>query len=253
VQITQLINHDGEVHRARYMPQKSSVIAIKTVNPKVHIFDCSKHPSKLPLDGKCNPDLTLRGHNEDGFGLSWSKFKQGHLLSSSYDGQICLWDIEATPDNKNLDAKQTFKGGVADLAWNLRNENLFGSVGDDQYLNIWDLRNSSVYQPIQGVIAHRSEGTCLAFNPLNEWVLATGSTDKTIKVFDLRKLTSALHTLDRHRDNIIQTMWNPKNERVLASCCASRRLMSSISSRILQEQLIQLDVKVIAESASVCS
>ena len=40
---------------------------------------------------------------------------------------------------------------------------------------------------------------CLAFNPINEWVVATGSTDKTVKLFDLRKLTSALHTFDSHK------------------------------------------------------
>lgn len=92
------------------MPQNPSIIATKTVNPEVCIFDCSNHPSQPPLDGKCNPDLTLRGHNDEGFGLSWSKFKQGHLLSSSDDGiGICLWDIQATPNNKTLDAKQTFK------------------------------------------------------------------------------------------------------------------------------------------------
>lgn len=37
----------------------------------------------------------------------------------------------------------------------------------------------------------------LSFNPFNEWKLATGSTDKTVKLFDLRKLTTALHTFSQ--------------------------------------------------------
>jgi len=65
--------------------------------------------SKPPLDGACSPDLRLRGHSTEGYGLSWSKFKQGHLLSGSDDAQICLWDINATPKNKTLDAMQIFK------------------------------------------------------------------------------------------------------------------------------------------------
>ena len=40
---------------------------------------------------------------------------------------------------------------------------------------------------------------CLAFNPFNEWVVATGSTDKTVKLFDLRKINTALHTFDCHK------------------------------------------------------
>lgn len=109
VQIIQQINHDGEVNRARYMPQNSFMIATKTVSAEVYIFDYSKHPSKPPIDGICNPDLRLRGHNSEGYGLSWSPFKPGHLLSGSDDAQICLWDISVTPKNKVLDAHQVFK------------------------------------------------------------------------------------------------------------------------------------------------
>lgn len=114
VQIIQQINHDGEVNRARYMPQNPFIIATKTVSAEVYVFDYSLHPSKPALDGSCNPDLRLRGHNTEGYGLSWSKFKQGHLLSGSDDAQICLWDINAAPKNKTLDAMQIFKVCVFD-------------------------------------------------------------------------------------------------------------------------------------------
>ncbi|CAL5358407.1 unnamed protein product [Camellia sinensis] len=141
----------------------------KTISAEVYVFDYSKHPSKPPLDGACSPDLRLRGHNTEGYGLSWSKFKQGHLLSGSDDAQICLWDINATPKNKALDAMQIFKvheGVVEDVAWHLRHEYLFGSVGDDQYLHIWDLRTPSVTKPIQSVIAHQSEVSVQSFRSL---------------------------------------------------------------------------------------
>lgn len=109
MQIIQQINHDGEVNRARYMPQNQFIIATKTVSAEVYVFDYSKHPSKPPLDGVCNPELRLRGHSSEGYGLSWSIFKQGFLLSGSDDAQICLWDINATPKNKALDCLQIFK------------------------------------------------------------------------------------------------------------------------------------------------
>ena len=109
MQIVQQINHDGEVNRARYMPQNSFIIATKTVSAEVYVFDYSKHPSKPPLDGACNPDLRLKGHNSEGYGLSWSIFKEGHLLSGSDDAQICLWDIKANSKNKSLDALHIFK------------------------------------------------------------------------------------------------------------------------------------------------
>lgn len=38
----------------------------------------------------------------------------------------------------------------------------------------------------------------LSFNPFNEWVLATASSDTTIGLFDLRNLSSPLHALSSH-------------------------------------------------------
>lgn len=109
IEVKQQIPHDGEVHRARHMPQDGSIIATKTNLFEVHIFDLKNHPAKPPVGGISNPDLRLTGHNTDGFGLSWSKFKKGILLSSDDDSTICLWDINQIPVNKRLNALQSFK------------------------------------------------------------------------------------------------------------------------------------------------
>ena len=75
------------------------------------VFDYTKHPSKPDPSGKCHPDLKLRGHQKEGYGLSWNPNLNGHLLSASDDHTICLWDINATPkENKIIDAKTIFTG-----------------------------------------------------------------------------------------------------------------------------------------------
>jgi histone-binding protein RBBP4 len=61
VHVVQQINHDGEVNRARAMPQEKFLIATKTVSAEVFVFDYSKHPSKPNADGVCAPDLRLLG------------------------------------------------------------------------------------------------------------------------------------------------------------------------------------------------
>lgn len=43
---------------------------------------------------------------------------------------------------------------VEDVSWHLKNENLFGSVGDDCRLIIWDLR---LDKPQHSVIVHEKE------------------------------------------------------------------------------------------------
>jgi hypothetical protein len=48
----QMINHEGEVNRARVMTQDKFKIATKTPGPDVYVFDYSRHPSKPAPDGE---------------------------------------------------------------------------------------------------------------------------------------------------------------------------------------------------------
>jgi hypothetical protein len=60
------IPHDGEVNRARYMPQNPHIIATKTVMAEVLVFDYTKHPAQPRPDAPCSPQLRLTGHSKEG-------------------------------------------------------------------------------------------------------------------------------------------------------------------------------------------
>lgn len=62
----------------------------------------------------CSCVVRLRGHQKEGYGLSWNPSVNGHLLSASDDHTICLWDINSTPkENKVIEAKSIFTGHTA--------------------------------------------------------------------------------------------------------------------------------------------
>jgi histone-binding protein RBBP4 len=64
------------------------------VTGEVHIFDFFKHPTKPANAYEVKePQLKLIGHEREGYGLCWSKAKEGLLISGSDDGTICAWDI----------------------------------------------------------------------------------------------------------------------------------------------------------------
>ncbi|GAV82603.1 WD40 domain-containing protein/CAF1C_H4-bd domain-containing protein [Cephalotus follicularis] len=241
VEIKQKIHVDGEVNRARCMPQNPAIIGAKTSGCEVLVFDYIKQAAKQ--EGcDCDPDLRLRGHDNEGYGLSWSPFKEGYLLSGSHDHKICLWDVSGVAQDKVLDAMHVYQAHeslVEDVSWHMKNENLFGSAGDDCQLIIWDLRTN---QPQHTVKAHEKEINYLSFNPYNEWVLATASSDSTVALFDLRKLTVPLHTLSSHEGEVFQVEWDPNHETVLASSADDRRLMVWDLNRIGDEQL-ELDAE----------
>ena len=72
VEIVQRINHDGEVNRARYLPQNPTVMATKGPSKDVLVFDYTKHPSQPANDGVCRPQVRLCGHTDEGYGLCWN-------------------------------------------------------------------------------------------------------------------------------------------------------------------------------------
>ncbi|XP_058782455.1 WD-40 repeat-containing protein MSI1-like [Vicia villosa] len=230
--IIKKINHEGDVYIARYMPQKDSIIATKSDGHEVFIFDTNKKPSKAS-NGRALPELRLFGHETDGYGLSWSNFNSGHLLSGDYVGNICIWDINTTPNNLTLDPLQVFKvneGGIYDIAWNPKNEKLFGSVGEKN-LRLWDVRAPIMNNPVQNCVAHSKRINCLSFNPFKEWSVVTGSNDKTVKLWDTRKIGKSndmyecVHTIKEFDDDVLKVYWNPNNERLFASGSRDRRVI----------------------------
>lgn len=138
INIVQRIPHEGEVNRARYMPDNPCVIATKTVSGEVHIFDYTKHPSQPAAGATPNPDLRLRGQTKEGYGLCWNAKAKGLLASCSEDTTVCVWDMRAgNKENRTIDPLRTFRkhaAVVGDVAWNWHNEHILASVGDDRML-----------------------------------------------------------------------------------------------------------------------
>ena len=127
------------------------------------VFDYTKHPSK-PKDAErniCKPNLRLKGHTKQGYGLAWSTHEPGKLVSAGDDHLICYWDIGATtpgsssssssssssassssaaasaPSGTVLHASKVIRGHtdvVEDVAWHRFSPHLIGSCGDDRLL-----------------------------------------------------------------------------------------------------------------------
>ena len=43
---------------------------------------------------------------------------------------------------------------------------------------------------------------CLAFNPFSEYLVATGSADHTVALWDLRSLKAKIHSFESHTEEV---------------------------------------------------
>lgn len=222
IEIETKINHQGEVNKARVMPQenKYNIIATKTPSGEVHIFDYFKHPPK-PVDNTVKAEIKLLGHSKEGFGLCWSQITEGYLLSGSNDQLICIWDTKKET-SEPMKVYHEHTAEVGDVSWNKKVDNVFASVGDDKCLKLWDIRQDKA---VNSVLAHSQEIYSVDFNPENELLIITGSKDKSCALWDIRNLSIKLHSFLHHKDDVICAKWNPKLPTLFASCSSDRRVL----------------------------
>jgi len=233
LEIETRINHQGEINKARAMPQKWNIIATKTPSGEVHIFDYFKHPPK-PIDNAIKPDLRLLGHSKEGYGLNWSHRREGYLLSGSDDHRVCLWDVNQNSSSLNpVRLIEEHKGVVEDVNWHKTHESMFATCGDDRKLILWDVKQE---KPTMIIEAHAEEVNSVEFNYFNDFHIITASNDKTIALWDMRNLNIKLHNFEHHRGDVISARWNPHHEGLFASFSSDRRVNVWDLNRIGNQQ-----------------
>jgi histone-binding protein RBBP4 len=226
IQISQRINHDGEVNRARYLPQNPDLIGTVSSTGSVNVFDRTKHPNNPSSDGKCNPEIKLEGHTDEPLDLEWNRTNEGQLLTCSKDQTVCLWDIKGyKKDQSSIKPVRRFNfhsGIVGGISWLPQSPSVFGSCSDDKLVAIWDIRKSDP-NPVFKTEAHKSEVNVIQFNPFGEFLFATGGNDGIVRLWDLRNINLPLHDLEGHTDSVVSIEWSPINETILATGGNDRR------------------------------
>ena len=179
----------------------------------------------------------------DGYGLCWSphKSQEGHLVSCGDDKLVCMWDLKAAAGAMDVDALSKFSGHtdvVEDVAWHMFDPNVVGSVGDDRAVRVWDVRQKNAKGSAHTKLdAHKMDVNSIAFNPCQEHVFATGSSDTDVNLWDLRNLSDPLSVFKGHTAEVFNVTWAPFGEgTILGSSSADRRVNVWDLSRIGQEQ-----------------
>lgn len=113
---------------------------------------------------------------------------------------------------------------------------MFGSVGDDSKLLLWDAREATDKPSHIVDKAHEADVNCLSFNPVNEFLIATGGSDSWVNLWDIRSLKQPFHKFEGHKEGVYQVSWSPFNETILGSCSQDRRVHVWDLSRIGEEQ-----------------
>ena len=221
IEIEVKIRHEGEVNKAKVSPHSNNIIATQTNNGEIHVFDYFTFPSIPKDDSIQEPTKRFKYHTKIGYALSWSNFENNFLLSGSYDGPVCIWDV----NSKNTNPLYIFNDHTSeceDVCFSKKKNNIFATCGDDKKVNIYDYR---IKNPAYTVLAHEAEINSLDFNPQNENLYITGSNDKTVALWDLRKPDLKLHSFIHHENSILNVKWNSHRKNIFASSGEDNKIL----------------------------
>eukprot|EP00210_Caulerpa_lentillifera_P006480 g6192.t1 len=176
-----LIGNLGEITDIAFLnKEEDSQFAISTNSPNVFIFST--------LDLNCRKILS--GH-EDSVLCLVSLFigNEVFLVSGSKDQTIRVWNVET---GAVLSTVKSHGDAVTALVASQRLNGSLISVSGDKIVKSWQVRDKGVkLKAISGIVAHSKDINCVDLAP-NDHQIATGSMDKTIKIFNLPNLVSVM-------------------------------------------------------------
>lgn len=88
---------------------------------------------------------------------------------------------------------------VNEAKFHKKHPELFALASEDSTVSLWDLRRPKK-TPLFILGAHKEEIFSLDWNPSNEFIFLTGAADGLISLWDVRNMTSAVHSFEGHQD-----------------------------------------------------
>jgi len=210
----------AEANRVRYCPSACNILAVRSDLSDVHVYDYTRHLSHEKI---AKPDMTLRGHASGGFGIAWNNMASGELASCGEDMCVCVYDI--LEESAVIEPRTVLKGHdavVNDCSFSFFDRKMLASVGDDKMLMVWDAGSGEV---VHSVDAHTTDVFCVKFSPVDVNAIATCSGDKSVKIWDIRKLDTAVNVLLGHSKDVLSVEWSPHSSTMLCSGGADRRVI----------------------------
>jgi len=145
------------------------IIASCSADKSVKIWDISK--------GACVQ--TLNHHKDKVQSVSWHPVEAAIILSGSFDKTAAVSDAR----NPKLTSSCKLSADVECLQWNVHNPEQFLVNTESGEVNCFDSR--SMNKALWVLSAHDKPASALAVNPVIPGLIATGSTDNTVKLWSI--------------------------------------------------------------------
>lgn len=135
------------------------------------------------------------GHTSSVEEIQWSPNERNVFASASSDGSVKVWDVRSKSRKPAVDVKVS-RTDVNVMSWSKQTSHLLATGADDGQWAVWDLRHWKPNaptttpsqlrpSPVASFDFHREPITSIEWNPSDDSVVAVGSADNTVTLWDL--------------------------------------------------------------------
>ncbi|KAI0257145.1 WD-40 repeat-containing protein [Lactifluus subvellereus] len=194
-------------------PSRQPLLAVADAEGCVNLFEWELEQKQLRSAGplRVAPSQVLC------LSLDWSNRRvptsvAGSLVVSLSDGNLVLLEPDQTGQFAIMNAWAAHSHEPWCVAWNYWDANVIYSGGDDLRLKVWDIRQG-FEQPIITNKRFDAGVTSIQSHPNIEHLIAVGSYDSTVRLFDARKPLTPLIQADVG-GGAWRVKWHPSPSRV---------------------------------------
>jgi peroxin-7 len=185
-----------------FSEMSESVLATACGDGSVRIFDLHR-PGDRPV-------AVFNRQKAETYSVNWNAFSKNLLCSASWDRSVVVHDVVSGKEQM----RYMHTGISYESRFSPRNATMMASVGGDGQLLVCDMRQSSPSVKIQ----EGAEILCVDWNKYRDTVVATGSVDRLVRVYDIRTPGKPLHVFDNHQLAVRRVRFSPHSDSLLLSC-----------------------------------
>ncbi|OQS04840.1 hypothetical protein THRCLA_02957 [Thraustotheca clavata] len=170
----------------RWHPQSDYLLATASTNGYIVIWDIQRDSAKVHK-------RDFKAHDRAVNRICWHPTNTNILLSASQDGLVKCWDLRQSKIKVATTFQQQKSESVRDVKYSPFGETKFAAAFENGTVEIWDPAYPK--KPEVTFTAHQGHILSIDWHPLEPSVIATGSRDRSVKIWDLYDVNKPKQTI----------------------------------------------------------
>ncbi|KAL0145110.1 DNA excision repair protein ERCC-8-like protein [Mucor lusitanicus] len=197
------LSHRGGVNSVKIEAIEQRYLLSGGADGKVHVFDLQAIPAEHMRNEPIASTARVDRHKYAVTSVSWFPFDTGMFVTSSYDTTIKVWDTNEMKPAYVFDMESRVNcQAMSPIA----SHSLVASAASEPRIRLCDLNSGAFTHSLTG---HSGSVLACTWSMNREYILYSGGDDRTIRVWDIRRASSCLMSLDQDnaamRDPLAET------------------------------------------------